>query len=142
MSKGAPSPWFRKSRNSWFVTFDGKQVNLQTADRREAFRLWHELALHTTPVPVVAPKLTVRELVASFLEWAEKHTRSYDYYSNFLTKFARTVPMNLLAADLRPFRVTTWLDKHARWGANSRRCAISCVKRAYHWGVEQGYLDF
>ncbi len=94
MSKGAPSPWFRKCRNPWFVTFDGKQVNLQTADRREAFRLWHELALHTTPVPVVAPKLTVRELISSFLEWAENHTRSYDYYSNFLTKFARVGPRN------------------------------------------------
>jgi integrase len=91
---------------------------------------------------VVSPRLTVRELIAEFLEWAEKHTRSYDYYAHFLTQFARTVPKELGAPDLRPFRVTRWLDKHPTWRANTRRCAIGAVKRVYHWGVAEGYLDF
>jgi hypothetical protein len=87
MPKGSPAPWFRKSRNSWFVTLDGRQVNLETADRKEALKRWHALALQEPSIAPVAPRLTVRELIAEFLEWAEKHTRSYGYYSNFLTRF-------------------------------------------------------
>lgn len=136
MSKGSPAPWFRKSRNSWFVTFGGRQINLETPDRKEAFRRWHGLALQEPTAPPVAPRLTVRELIAEFLEWSQQHTRSYGYYSNFLTRFARTVPKDLPAADLRPFRVTQWLDKHPRWGANTRRCAIAAVKRVYHSTVD------
>ena len=37
MSKGSPAPWFRKSRKSWFVTFNGRQINLETDDRKEKF---------------------------------------------------------------------------------------------------------
>ena len=142
MPKGSPAPWFRKRRNSWFITLDGRQVNLETADRKEALKRWHALALQEPSIAPVAPRLSVRELIAEFLEWAERHTRSYGYYANFLTRFARTVPKNLPAADLRPFRVTQWLDMHSRWGANTRRCAIAAVKRVYHWAVGEGYLDF
>ena len=43
MSRGNPAPWFRPSRNTFFVTLGGKQINLKTADKAEAFRRWHEL---------------------------------------------------------------------------------------------------
>lgn len=36
MSRGNPEPWFRPSRNTYFVTLGGKQINLHTADKAEA----------------------------------------------------------------------------------------------------------
>jgi hypothetical protein len=144
MSKGSPAPWFRKSRNSWFVTFGGKQLDLQTADRKEAFQRWHQLALNVPAVAAAVPQLSVRELLAQFLEATQKRSRpsTYYWYSYFLHSFARTIPKQLLAADLRSFRVTQWLDKRDSWGVNSRRAAIRTVKRAFQWGVEEGYLEF
>ena len=44
MPKGSPAPWFRKSRNSWFVTFNGRQVNLDRTIVRKCFgdgTPWH-----------------------------------------------------------------------------------------------------
>jgi hypothetical protein len=53
MPKGSPAPWFRECRKSWFVTIGGKQINLKTADRREANRRWHELAVQSeVAVPI------------------------------------------------------------------------------------------
>lgn len=144
MPKGAPAPWYRRSRKSWFVTIGGKQIDLQTGDRREAYRRWHELELQPEPTAPAVPNLTARELCARFLEWAQTHTRpaSYDWYSYFLCSFAPTIPATLLASDIRPFRVTQWLDRRKRWGTGSRRGAICTVKRAFQWGVQEGYLQF
>lgn len=144
MPKGSPAPWFRKSRNSWFVTFGGKQIDLQTADRKEAFQRWHQLALNAPSVAIAVPRLSAQELLAQFLESTEKRSRPSTYYrySYFLHSFARTLPKELLAADFRSFRVTQWLDKRDTWGVNSRRAAIRTVKRAFQWGVEEGYIEF
>jgi integrase len=144
MPKGSPAPWFRRSRNSWFVTFGGKQHDLQTADRKEAFRRWHQLALDTAATPLAVPRLSVRELLARFLDATQKQSRpsTYDWYAYYLHSFIRTLPKDLLATDLRSFRVTQWLDKRETWGVNSRRAAIRTVKRAFQWGVEEGYLEF
>ena len=144
MPKGSPAPWFRESRNAWFVTIGGRQINLKTADKHVAIRRWHELAIQAgEPIPT-ASRLSARELLAQFLEWAEKHTRpaSYDWYSYYLKRFARTVPSSLAAKDVRAYRVTQWLDAQPRWKAGSRRGAICAVKRAFQWGVQQGFLDF
>ena len=143
MSRGSPAPWFRKSRKSWFVTLNGKQVDLQTADRKEATRRWHQLALNEPAEPVTRPQLTAKELFARFLEWAEKHTRprSYEWYSYFLVEFATKLPEKLLASELRPFWVTRWLDNRPGWNSTSHHSAITCVKRAFSWGIQQGYFD-
>lgn len=144
MPKGAPAPWYRRSRKSWFVTIGGKQIDLQTRDRHEAYRRWHELVLHPEPAAPAVPQLTVRELCAQFLEWAEHHRRPacYDLYVYFLRGFAATIPAALLATDLRPFRVTQWVDRRRQWGTNSRRTAMATVKRAFQWAVQEGYLPY
>lgn len=144
MPKGNPTPWFRECRNSWFVTINGKQIDLKTTDQREAIRRWHELAIQQSDVTPTNSRIGVRELLAQFLEWAEKHTRpaSYDWYAYYLKSFARAVPVSLAAKDIRAFRVTQWLDRQPGWKAGSRRGAISAVKRAFQWGVQEGYLDY
>jgi integrase len=144
MPKGSPAPWFRECRRSWFVTIGGKQINLKTADKREANRRWHELAIQAEEALPFGSRLTARELLALFLEWAEKHTRpaSYDWYSYFLKCFVRAVPATLAAKDVRAYRVTQWLDSRAAWKDGSRRGAICAVKRAFQWGVQEGFLDF
>jgi integrase len=45
------------------------------------------------------------------------------------------------ASELKPFHVTRWLDAHDTWGAASRRCATTAVKRAFNWAEGEGLLD-
>jgi hypothetical protein len=40
MSRGNPEPWLRKGRG-YYVTIDGVQHNLRTADKAAAHTRWH-----------------------------------------------------------------------------------------------------
>ncbi len=143
MSRGNPEPWFRPSRNTYFVTLGGKQINLRTADKAEAFRLWHELMAKDEPEPVKPPSIAVVVLLAEFAEWSQRNNRAstYEWRRGFLESFLSTIPSGLLAVDVKPFHVTKWLDQHPTWGTNSRYGAIATIKRAFQWGADQGYLE-
>ncbi len=143
MSRGNPAPWFRPNRNTFFVTLNGKQINLRTADKAEAVRRWHEL-MFKQPEAVPPKQLGVAVLLAEFADWSEKHNRAttYEWRRRYLESFVKSLPANLLVADVKPFHVTRWLDAQPGWGSNSRRGAISTVKRAFDWGTQEGYIEF
>ncbi len=145
MPRHNPEPWFRTERNGYFVTIDSVQHNLHTADKAEAFRLWHQL-MARAPEPPESPQVTVVVLLALFLEWVEKQKTpaTYAWRSNYLqsfVKFLNGTYRGLRVADFKPFHVTRWLDQQSKWGVSSRRAAIATVKRAFNWAVEEGYLD-
>ena len=141
MSRGNPEPWFRSSLNSFFVTVDGVQHNLRTADKAEAIDRWHAL-LSKAPAPPEAPDATVVVLLAAFLEWTEKHKKAatYEWHRNYLHSFVRSLDRTLQVSELKPFHVTRWLDAQTAWGVSSRRGAIASVKRAINWAVDEGYV--
>ena len=142
MSRGNPAPWFRPCRNTFFVTLDGKQINLRTADKAEAFRRWHELLVQQ-PAAIPPQQLSVAIVLAEFAEWSQRHNSesTYDFYRRYLHGFVSTLPTGLLVSDLKPFHLTRWVDQHPGWGMNSQRGAISAVKRAFEWAVAEGYLE-
>lgn len=143
MSRGNPAPWFRPSRNTFFVTLGGKQINLHTADKAEALSRWHELMSRDESVAVPTPCISAVELLAEFAEWSQRNNRAttYEWRRGYLTDFVATLPADLLASDLKPFHVTRWVDRRTTWGANSRRGAVATIKRAVQWGVDQGHLE-
>ena len=142
MARGNPQPWFRQSRNTFYVTINGTQHNLHTADKEKAFRRWHELMVRTQEPPQ-SPKSTILVVLAAFAEWAEKHTKpaTYEWYRRFLKSFGQSIPPDLRVIDLKPFHVTQWLDDNSQWGDSGRRGAITSLKRAFQWAVDEGYLD-
>ena len=111
MSRGNPAPWFRPSRNTFFVTLNGKQINLRTADKAGAFRRWHEL-LVKQPDAMPPQQLTVVVVLAEFAEWSQKHNSetTYDWYRRYLDSFVSTLPAGLLVSELKPFHLTHWVD--------------------------------
>jgi integrase len=129
-------------RNSYYVTVNGAQHNLRTADRSEAINRWHAL-MTKAPAPPEAPDATAVVLFAAFLEWAQKHKKpaTYDWHCNYLHSFIKTIPPDLRIAGLKPFHVTRWLDTRDGWGPSSRRGAITTAKRAFTWAIEEGYID-
>jgi hypothetical protein len=52
MSRGNPAPWFRPSRNTYFVTIGGKQHKSHTADKAEALIWGNGAIIRAIPISV------------------------------------------------------------------------------------------
>jgi hypothetical protein len=63
-----PKPWFRPSRNTWYVEIEGRQHKLGP-DRDEAFRLYHQLMASPPKAPEPPPPSdSVAVLLDRFLD--------------------------------------------------------------------------
>jgi hypothetical protein len=86
-----PKPWFRKARNSWFVTIDGTQHNLGPV-KKEAFNRFHELMLQ--PQAARVPSQLFAALADRFLDWVERKRSpdTYEWYRYRLERFVQKYP--------------------------------------------------
>jgi integrase len=70
---------------------------------------------------------------------ASHDTRTYWWYRKYLQSFCDRFG-SLGALAVKPFHVHRWLDEHPNW-KSSRRCAVTCLKRAYNWCEAEGILE-
>jgi hypothetical protein len=107
-------PWFRASRNAWYVEINGHQHNLGS-DEAEATRRFHEILARPaeresppTPVPTVA------ELFEKFLSWCSIHRApaTYEYSRSRLQMFIDAKPalVRMQVTTFKPFHVVEWID--------------------------------
>jgi integrase len=141
-----PRPWFRQSENAWYVQL-GKSQKLLAKGREneeEAYRAFYRLMAEEGLTQDRKPAtMYVRVLCDLFLEHSSKHNAAdtYTWYKRFLQSFIDFHGYGkLLVTELRPHHVNRWLDDNP-WEQTSRWAAITSVKRAVNWGVEEGYLD-
>lgn len=71
MARHVAGPWFRKSKNAWYVTYEGRTVSLGVGGKgscKEAVEAWHRL-LREGPKQKVAEKTrqTVADAMTDFL---------------------------------------------------------------------------
>jgi hypothetical protein len=137
-----PKPFFRASKDAWYVQLGKRQISLGK-DRDEEFERYRVLLLQErgeNPEPAFR-RLTVAQVFDLFLEWSNRHNeaKTYEWYQNFLQDFSDMYGA-LEATKLKPFNVTRWLDSHRSWGEASRRCATIAVKRAFNWADAEGIL--
>jgi integrase len=148
-------PWYRASKDKWFVEIRGRQVPLgrhpegAPAPRKgkngwnpppEIMAEFHKLmAADPTTVPK-ADEIRVCQVCDLFLQWSEKHHKpdTFRWYGYFLQSFCDAAG-TLKAAELRPFNVTRWIDGHDDWHGG-RRNAVVCVKRAFNWAAAEGII--
>lgn len=142
MTRGNPAPWLRKGRG-YFVTIGGKQINLQTTDKQEAYHKWHEMMLTDTPDWEMGSDPLVVDLLALYCDWVERHLapRTYVWYRNYLQNFAKFLPEGFCLSRLKPLVITRWLDSNPKWAVGSRRGAITAVKRALSWAEQEGAIE-
>jgi integrase len=136
-----PKPFFRKSKQAWYLQVGKKQVSLGK-DRDAAFERYRQIMLHERGQFTAAPTaLTVDQVSDLFLEHSQRHNEptTYEWYKQYLQDFCDRYG-SLVALELKPFHVNRWLDKHAGWGDGSRRCAITAIKRAFNWAEGEGIL--
>ena len=128
-------PWYRASRNAWYVQVDGRKVRL--ADNEEdAWTAFYRLMHERGRLVVDADTLSFGELAEQFLEdcQANRKPTTYDWYVRFLDDFDACYQGTV--ANLTPSHVNAWLAKHPDWSPATRRGGIVAVKRAIHWGIK------
>src|SRR5688572_5532314 len=104
-----PKPWFRKDRDAWFVTINGRRFNLGP-DRDAAHDRFHELMLTGGEDDTSNGPVTVFELFDDFLEWtkAQRAYRTYEWYRGFLEAFSTFLTVDRSALRLKPVDVLRW----------------------------------
>lgn len=136
--KKFPKPWYRPSRGVWYVTIDGKQINLGP-DKEAAFQEYKRLL--NQPRQCQVPPSSVAAIVDAFLEWTKQHRASdtYEWYRYRLELFCQKYP-DLQVAQLRPCDVQQWVDATG-WESGGKRNGIRAIQRALTWAEEQGYVE-
>jgi integrase len=160
-------PWYRASRDAWYVEYKGQQVKLPKgkANKKAALEAFHRLmALGPGGFPKYQ-EITVAHVCDLFLTEvcpyagdppkkqpkandpqpamkpnATHEARTYWWYRSFLESFCGHKRVGVLpASELKVFHVTQWLNAHPKW-KGARRNAVICVKRAFNWATTEGLL--
>lgn len=142
MSRPA-KPWYRKDRDQWCVYVKGELVKLVKgkANRNEAYRRFLMLTSGTSDSPIPTARLTSKELCSLFVIHAQSTLKpnSAKFYKQFLDEFGEHAGM-MDANAMSPLVVTTYIETHKDWGANTRAGAIKSIKRAWNWAAEEGRI--
>ena len=144
-----PTAWYWKARKCWAVDLGGDRFRLGTdkgAAERELHRLLSLPPEERKPKVEAPPTtgLTVADIFDRYLDWVQKHRapRTYDWYLEHIQSFTDFLPKpdQMPVADLKPFHVVEWADKHTSWGDNYRRGAIIAIQRPFNWAAKLGYI--
>lgn len=151
------SPWYRKSKNKWYVEIRGKQEPLgkhpegAPEPRKgkngawnvppEIMTAYHRLMAADPANLPKASDIKVCQVCDLFLDYSEMHHQpdTFRGYRDFLQDFSEVYGL-LPASDLKPLHVTRWLDAHPGW-QGCRRNAVVAVKRAFNWADAEGVLQ-
>ncbi len=137
-----PKPFYKKSRKTWYVEINGRQINLGR-DEEQAFQRYHQMMMepHTAPAPAT-PSIGLVELVDSFLDWVKLHRSpdTYRWYLDLLQRICKRYP-SMIVSTMRPYHVQKWVDSYPRLSKNSRRNHFRSIKRCMNWALKQGYID-
>ena len=138
-----PKPWFRTSKNAWFVEQNGVQVRLglhpenalppkksnagwnPPEEIQDAFYKLMARDLDTMPK---AQDILTAQVCDLFLDHAERHNEpaTYRWYKYFLQDFCERHG-RITANDLKPIHVTRWLlpPQPLRGGVDSRLVKVN-----------------
>ena len=157
-----PKPFFRSGRG-WYVQLGKQQLKLapgpeNAESEAAAWAAFHALMADRNSAnsatgnsgrksaALESPQNsgpTVAGLYERFMEWCQKNREpgTYGWYHDHIQNFLDALPdPKMPAADLRPYHVVEWLDRHADWGDTYRRGAIVAVQRPYNWAAKLGYI--
>jgi integrase/recombinase XerC len=134
-------PWFRKSKNTWYITQDGRNVSLGVGgkgNRKEAVAAWHK-AIADGPKDKTPAKLpeTVSAAVAGFLADAQARTKpsTHALYKRHLDALTAELGKGPVAALTVPI-LAQWLQGLAV-GSTTQAITLRSVSAFLGWCVRQ-----
>jgi hypothetical protein len=110
-----PKPWYRKSKQAWYLQVsrgDQKCLGKTKAEADRAYRLW----LLEQGEQLSAPErkqLTVAKVAQEFLDHSKRNNdaKTYDFYCYFIVPFVERFGA-AAAATFPPLSFSKWLDEH------------------------------
>jgi integrase len=147
MSRHVEGPFFRKSKNTWYVTHEGRKVSLRVSgknNRKTAVEAWHRLLREGRPTPNVAPKPltnTIAEAVAEFLSVVAVRNKptTLDLYQRHLNKLTAKLGKSPVSALTVPV-LAKWL-KELKVSSTTQAITLRSVSVFLGWCVRQELLD-
>lgn len=138
------APWFRKSKNSWYVKLAGRQVALGVRGRKnrpealEAFaRLLVGVTTSTGGARLGALPLRVRDMVDAFLADARPRVGAETLrgYRKYLVPFATTYGDR--SAEGVTAREAEAFGQRLGWSPTYQAGFVGTLQSAYRWAVRQ-----
>ena len=137
-----PKPWFRKDRQSWFVTINGNRHNLGP-DKEEALRNFHELMAQAPPEVATG---SLAYILDKFLTHCkeEKKESTHDWYDGHLQDFLDYLKSKRIYAgafpptQLKVKTVRNWVNERG----TAKRARITAVKAALSWANEEDEIPY
>lgn len=135
-------PWYRASKDAWYVMIDGKQRLLAKGkgSKPEAEAAFYRIMAAGGLIPANDNGLVVATLCDLFLDYSQAHNKpdTYKWHKHFLNLFCKQCGRHACSA-IKPFHLTKWLDSNKNW-TGARRSAQAIVKRAFAWGKAEGLI--
>lgn len=140
MSTKFRKPWFRKTRNAWYVTLDGRQINLGP-DKDAAFARYHQLKGRPAELEIIGT--SIAEILDAFLDWCKlnRAERTYEWYLRFCQQFLDFIPKGLKIEELKNHHMQRWLDSHTTWAPGNKHNACRAIQTALNWAVRLDYIE-
>lgn len=138
-------PFFKKSRQTWYVHHNGKQVRL-AKDKAQAMIEWARLLSGQQPAPQPKPEpehITLQGLVDLYLAWCKRYRKpaSVDAYTRNLKRWT---PHHgkLHARNIKPHHLSEIIEKEfAKCSATTHWMFAKVAMAMFNWAKTQGHLD-
>lgn len=141
MSNRFPKPWFRASRNCWYITLDGKQHSLGRVSEEEAWQKAISLKQSIeTGVSAVVESEYLAPIIDEFLVWVSRNRspETLGWYQYRLQRFVDTFP-RMRTDELKPIHVERWVSSY-KLSVTSIRNYKRSIKACLSWGLKQGII--
>lgn len=158
-----PEPFFKPSRDTWYVELHGKQHSLgrhpanAPPPKRSRKGGWiapsvvqdayHKLmAAAPEPAPVIRAG-SVIEIIDKYLAWCQQHRSpaTYDFYRWRLQLFCNHLKKQriaqLLVHELKAFHLDEFLATQPGWSNGTRFTACRALLRVLRWAAKKQYID-
>jgi integrase len=134
---GLSGPWYRASKDSWYVWHGGSQVSLKVRGRRNrkaALDAWYRLLAGGERERNPGPAATVSEVIRGFLQDAAGRVKpkTARWYRDWLEPFAAEYG-SLPADELTPTLAEAYSRKPS-WSSTSRADFLGTLASAFNWG--------
>lgn len=140
MSKQFSKPWFRPSRQCWYITLDGKQHSLGRVSEEEAWEKAIALKQSLENDLTVIQSEYLAPIIDEFLVWISRN-RSPDtlgWYQYRLQRFVDKYP-KMRVDQLKPIHVERWVADY-QLSVTSIRNYKRSIKACLNWAYKQGVI--
>lgn len=133
MSNREPKPFFRQSKNTWYLQLDKRQISLGK-DKKQAWIKYHQIMADQQPIRETA---TVEMLFERYLDWVEENRKpaTHDKVSRLLSSFSSYIGKRTKIAAISGADLSEWVEQVSTWNSTTRNDGITAVVRCFNWAV-------